>query len=213
MKAYKIKIELVDSQPLIWRRVSMPAGATFHRLHIIIQDTMGFNGEFSFENKIYEFNLEEDKLRVTNDDDAYNIHKFYQRDSTYNDIKEKDNVLKELTEISIRKPKSLKIDKYIEKYRMLRYIYDFKSYWQHRIVLEETIQDYEYKYPVLIEGEEDGPIEDIGGLAEYYGFKEILNNHSHPRHDEAKKLAEEKNYCKYDFNMINEALKLSSYGK
>ena len=29
MKAYQIKIELVDSNPLIWRRVIIPADVTF----------------------------------------------------------------------------------------------------------------------------------------------------------------------------------------
>jgi len=31
MKAYIIKIELQESDPLIWRRVIMPANATYNR--------------------------------------------------------------------------------------------------------------------------------------------------------------------------------------
>ena len=38
MKAYIIKIEFIDSKPLIWRRVIMPAGATFNRLNDVIQN-------------------------------------------------------------------------------------------------------------------------------------------------------------------------------
>lgn len=37
MKAYIIKIELEGSKPLIWRRVIMPAGATYRRLHDVTQ--------------------------------------------------------------------------------------------------------------------------------------------------------------------------------
>jgi len=37
MKAYQIKIEIQHSEPLIWRRVIMPADATFNRLHDVIQ--------------------------------------------------------------------------------------------------------------------------------------------------------------------------------
>jgi hypothetical protein len=33
MKAYQIKIELIDFEPLIWRRVVIPADVTFKRLH------------------------------------------------------------------------------------------------------------------------------------------------------------------------------------
>ncbi|WP_227765122.1 plasmid pRiA4b ORF-3 family protein [Zhaonella formicivorans] len=52
MKAYQIKIELIDSEPLIWRRVVIPADVTFRRR---------FSG-FSFLKKlktrhaIYNFN-------------------------------------------------------------------------------------------------------------------------------------------------------------
>ena len=42
MKAYIIKIELLDSYPLIWRRVVMPADATFRRLHDVIQTVTNF---------------------------------------------------------------------------------------------------------------------------------------------------------------------------
>jgi len=37
MKAYHIKIELIDSQTIIWRRVIIPADVTFKRLHDTIQ--------------------------------------------------------------------------------------------------------------------------------------------------------------------------------
>jgi len=42
MKAYQIKIALVNSDPLIWRRVIVPADITFKRLHDVIQFSMGW---------------------------------------------------------------------------------------------------------------------------------------------------------------------------
>ena len=42
MKAYQMKIELIDSEPLIWRRVIVPAEITFKRLHDTIQFAMGW---------------------------------------------------------------------------------------------------------------------------------------------------------------------------
>lgn len=42
VKSYIIKIELIGSEPLIWRRVIMPAGATFNRLHDVIQNVTNF---------------------------------------------------------------------------------------------------------------------------------------------------------------------------
>ena len=62
-------------------------------------------------------------------------------------------------------------------------------------------------------GEEDGPIEDIGGLDQYYEFKEIYDNASHPEHEKAKALAQKKDYYGYDFSHINHVLKMRKYGK
>ncbi len=42
MKAYIIITELIGSEPLIWRKAIMPAGATFNRLHDVIQAVTNF---------------------------------------------------------------------------------------------------------------------------------------------------------------------------
>lgn len=46
MKAYIVNIELVGSEPLIWRKVIMPADTTFNRLHDIIQTVTNFQGGY-----------------------------------------------------------------------------------------------------------------------------------------------------------------------
>ena len=53
MKSYIIKIELHGSDPLIWRRVIMPAGATFNRLHDIIQSVNNFKSGYPMNRIIY----------------------------------------------------------------------------------------------------------------------------------------------------------------
>ncbi len=72
MKAYQIKIELIDSKPLIWRRVLIPADVTFKRLHDSIQFSMDW-----WDYHLYEFEFPQDKLRITNDEEAYEEFKFY----------------------------------------------------------------------------------------------------------------------------------------
>ena len=62
MKAYQIKTELVDSNPLIWRRVVIPADITFKRLHDTIQFSMDW-----WDHHLYEFEFPDEKLRITND--------------------------------------------------------------------------------------------------------------------------------------------------
>jgi hypothetical protein len=55
LKAYIIKIELKHSDPLIWRRVIMPAGATFKRLHDVIQTVTNFQSGYpSGDYHLYE---------------------------------------------------------------------------------------------------------------------------------------------------------------
>ena len=45
MKAYILKMSFQDITPLIWRRVILPAGATFHRLHQTIQIVTNFQSD------------------------------------------------------------------------------------------------------------------------------------------------------------------------
>ena len=71
MKAYQIKIELVDSNPLIWRRVIIPADVTFKRLHDTIQFSMDW-----WDCHLYEFEFPQEKLRITNDGETYEEFKF-----------------------------------------------------------------------------------------------------------------------------------------
>lgn len=67
MKAYKLKIELIGSNPLIWRRVMLPANVTFFRLFDTIQNAMGRKGDSLRAHHLYEFILPDEKIRITND--------------------------------------------------------------------------------------------------------------------------------------------------
>ena len=42
MKAYILKLTFEDIEPVVWRRVVLPAGATFNRLHELIQRVTNF---------------------------------------------------------------------------------------------------------------------------------------------------------------------------
>ncbi|MBU4349364.1 plasmid pRiA4b ORF-3 family protein, partial [bacterium] len=66
MKSYIIKIELQNSDPLIWRKVIMPAGATYNRLHDVIQSLTNFQSGYSIgDYHLYEFDLKGENIRVT----------------------------------------------------------------------------------------------------------------------------------------------------
>ncbi|MBE0452014.1 MAG: plasmid pRiA4b ORF-3 family protein, partial [Clostridia bacterium] len=66
MKSYIIRIELEESDPLIWRNVIMPAGATFNRLHDVIQSVTNFSSGYPHSAiHLFEFDLVEENRIVT----------------------------------------------------------------------------------------------------------------------------------------------------
>jgi hypothetical protein len=127
MKAYIIKIELEKSNPLIWRKVIMPAGATYKRLHDIIQNVSNFQSGYPFEGyHLYEFDLTEENMIVTDNEEAYLEHKHYVKNKKYYEerlknmepnMKEYEKKHQERLKIEVRKPSGLKIDDYLEKYK------------------------------------------------------------------------------------------------
>lgn len=217
MKAYKIKIEFTGSNPLIWRRVIMPAEATFNRLHDVIQNVTNFNSGYPYEPcHMFEFNLKEENLIVTNDGDAYEENKLYK--SRYKGVKldEKNDPLGIIgyhLKTTVRQPQSMKIDKYIEKYGQISYRYDFGDEWRILVTLEETSNDYYYGYPTLIDGAETAPPEDVGGLHGYYEFLKVYHDENNSDHEDIKAWAEEQRYREYDEDWINRSLKSIKYKK
>lgn len=58
MKSYIINIELIGSNSLIWRRVILPAGATFNRLNDVIQNVTNFQSGYpNYPYHLFEFDL------------------------------------------------------------------------------------------------------------------------------------------------------------
>lgn len=205
MKAYQIKIELIDSKPLIWRRVVIPADVTFKRLHDTIQFSMGWQ-----DYHLYEFNFPQENLRITNDEESYEEFKFYS--AKYKNKKpshEEDphGMIARIMKTTIRKPQAVKIDKYLEKYKAFEYVYDFGDYWRHHIELEKMIDDYEFGYPQILEGVGACPPEDVGGLGGYEEFLAAWNDPKHPEHESMRQWGESQCYREFDMNFRNYLLK------
>ncbi|GAB4073695.1 plasmid pRiA4b ORF-3 family protein [Barrientosiimonas marina] len=217
MKAYQIKIDLTGSDPLIWRRVIMPADATFNRLHDIIQMVMEFH-----DDHLFAFDLSGDNMIVTNDEDMYQEHQDFKKNRKairakmldvppeYEDIQ---RVRMQELEKVVRKPAGIKIDTYLEKYGQLHYTYDFGDNWRFLITLEKTRYDYYYGYPTLIDGAETAPPEDVGGLPGYYEFLRVYNDSSQPDYKRMTEWFQEQMYRGYNPAFINGTLKFIKYRK
>lgn len=187
MKAYIVKIELQYTEPLIWRRVIMPAGATYNRLHEVIQAVTNFQPDYH----LYRFDLPETNQVVTNDE-----HQYHRKNK-----------------IEVRKPTGLKIDNYLEKYKKIDYRYDFGDDWLFTIKLEDVVDDYYFGYPTLLAGAETAPPEDVGGVPGFYEFLKAYQNPKHPEHNSMKQWAKSQYFREYDPTWINQWLKTVSYKK
>lgn len=223
MKAYIIKIELLESDPPIWRRVIMPAGATFKRLHDIIQNVTNFQSGYPFEGyHIYEFDLSQDNKRVTDDEAAYEEHQHYKKHKTMYverlrtilpKMLEFEKNYQERIKIEVRKATGLKIDKYLETYGQLSYTYDPGENWRFSITLEEIVDDYYFGFPTLLAGAETAPPEDVGGIRKFYEFMEIYKDQHRIEYKRIKEWAESVYFREYDPEAINTSLKGIQYKK
>ncbi len=223
MKSYIIKIELQGSNPLIWRRVIMPAGATYKKLHDIIQNVTNFQSGYPNSGyHLFEFDLTKDNKIVTDNEEAYLEHQHYKKNKAMYEERLKtlppemlqfEKPHQERLKIEVRKPTGLKIDDYLEKYKEIRYNYDFGDDCWFIIKLEEIVDDYYFGFPTLLDGAETAPPEDVGGIHGFYEFMEIYKDEKHPEHEDIKAWAEGMHFREYDPDWINERLKGINYKK
>ncbi|WP_088008319.1 plasmid pRiA4b ORF-3 family protein [Indiicoccus explosivorum] len=223
MKAYIIRITLEQTDPLIWRKVILPAGATFNMLHDIIQQTTNFQSGYPYEPyHLFAFDLPEDNIRVTNDEEAYEEHKFFVKNRKEFEERLKtrkpehlefEKRYQERLRTEVRKPVSLKIDEFLERNEVLTYRYDFGDGWEFCIELEDVVDDYHFGYPTLLDGAETAPPEDVGGVPGFYSFLTAYRDKRNPDHKEMKQWAESQGFKEYDPDKINERLKSRRYKK
>lgn len=223
MKSYIIQIELEHSDPLIWRKVIMPAGATFNMLHDIVQQTSNFQSGYpNNAYHLFEFDLAEDGIRVTNDEEAYQEHQYYKKNkkefaerlkNMEPEHKRFEEAYQKRIAAVVRKPPGIKIDEYLEKHGELVYNYDFGDGWQFRIRLEAIVDDYYFGYPTLLDGAETAPPEDVGGIPGFYEFQRVYRDVKDPEHKEMKEWAAGQRFKEYDPDRINGRLKSRMYKK
>lgn len=94
-------------------------------------------------------------------------------------------------QLSIRQMKNVKLPAVIESNPTLYYTYDYGDDWRHELTLEKVIDDYPYPYPMVTEWEGETPFEDVGGMAGNQMIQDILNNLSHPQHEEYVEASQE----------------------
>ena len=125
MKAYQLKIQIKNSHPPIWRRVIVPSGITFQELAEILNITMGWIGYhmhcFEFWHLGISVEMKSDELDFFEDMDNESLD-------------EKETV----------------IDTLLERQNNFTYVYDFGDDWEHKVTVEEIVDDYEYSYAKVL---------------------------------------------------------------
>ncbi len=159
---YQIKITLLGSKPVIWRRILVPNTYSFFDLHVAIQSAMGW---------------EDAHLHQYFTKSPYGRSRDYER--IHFPMPEMDDFEKEAYD-----ERKIRISKYLLNPKdTVFYEYDFGDSWAHEIKLEKILPtEAKLKYPVLLDGENACPPEDCGGIGGYYGLLEALYDPKNPEH-------------------------------
>ncbi len=151
-----LKIELLDTDPLIWRQVEVPTSITLEGLHNVVQAAMGW-----YSQHLWELRLGEQRYGEPLPGGDWGGPPVLRADKV------------RLREII--KPRKTILD----------YIYDFGDSWEHRLTLTDIRQgDPEVEYPRYIAGERAAPPEDCGGIPGFYQALEVLADTKHPDYAE-----------------------------
>jgi hypothetical protein len=183
---YQLYIELEQSDPLVWRRIMVPASLTFYQLHLAIQ------GAFGWENA-HLFQFSENGLE---DPIGYGLVL--------------EGIEEDFVTMDARKTKMRKV--FRKEKQDYCYVYDFGDYWKHHIQLEKII-DEELFRPQLMDGAGACPPEDVGGPHGYGEMIKALNTPGHPERKDYMEWLDLKKGEKWDpaffsFREVNKRLAL-----
>jgi hypothetical protein len=155
----RIRVELLDIAPAIWREIEVPSTYTFWDLHVAIQDAMGW-----LDYHLHAFRLKEPvtgeivEIGIPFDDDF-------------------DNGPPTLP--GWRVPVLSYLDR---PGQSMDYDYDFGDGWRHRIDLLDIVpRKTGEKYPLCVAGQRACPPEDCGGT---WGYQTLLEALADPTHEE-----------------------------
>lgn len=148
----QLRIELLDIQPLIWRRLQIPDDYTFWDLHVAIQSAFAWNDSHLHAFRVSGRDVGELYLGIPIDDFGSGLPTVPSWERRVAEI---------LT------PAHPCVD----------YEYDFGDSWKHAIVLEDIVAAAPgKKYPRCTAGERAGPPDDCGGSHGYAALLEALAN-------------------------------------
>lgn len=150
-----VRIELLGTEPLIWREVEVPTSITLKVLHDIVQITMGW-----FDYHLWRFTIGARSYGPP-------------MQEAWGDPPPKDATKVRLRDVL--EPDTTEIE----------YLYDFGDSWEHRLTVTNIRQgEPDGSYPRYIGGEWAGPPDGCGGISGFYATLDAMADPEHPDHAE-----------------------------
>ncbi len=142
----RFRIELQETDPLVWREIEVPGDYTFWDLHVAIQDAMGW-----LDYHLHRFTMPHPR---TKQERIFGIHNLHQ------DCDDPPGWAHQVASMfTYRNDTAL-------------YEYDFGDDWRHTVRLVEVLRrDFKARYPRCVGGARACPPEDCGGV---HSFAEIV---------------------------------------
>lgn len=154
---YQLKVTLNGSKPPIWRRILVPSNINLASFHVVLQIVMGWS-----DSHLHQFISGSTMYGIPDDESGGDFGFEINNENEYN-----------LSQL-LRKEKD-----------SLIYEYDFGDGWEHKIILEKVLpHDTSLDVPRCIKGKRACPPEDCGGIWGYQDLIEMINDTSHPEHEE-----------------------------
>ena len=150
----QFRIELPEIEPLIWRRILVPANYNFWDLHVAVQDSMGW-----LDYHLHHFEIKGKGKKKVERIGIPDFERLYDLPEVYPGWE--IPVLQYYNDLGVA----------------AKYLYDYGDSWWHSIQLEGYLfKNKNLKYPLCIDGERACPPEDCGGISGYYELLETLSN-------------------------------------
>ena len=160
--ARQLYVQLLDIEPVIWRRLVAPIDWDLGRLHLVLQAA---------------FNWWD-----------YHLHTFEIGGLSYGDPEAGNELAGELDARVFDQAEVRLADFSRDDGVRFVYTYDFGDNWRHRVELEDLVaEDVAPKSARCVGGARARPPEDVGGVGGYEQFLEVIGDPDHTEHRETKR--------------------------
>ena len=131
------------------------------------------------------------RIQVTSDTTLSRLHRILQITMGWSDCHLHEFVIDGISYGKPDKEDMLKVKNVIlnrvvsGEHTRFSYIFDFGDFWCHKILIEKILPlEPDMRYPICIKGKRACPPEDCGGPGGYFELLKVLQDTTHPEHDE-----------------------------